>query len=296
MEMNGKKILNRLIVLFMAINVLLLICISLRKETQYKLSQTRINNITALLAEKQITLKEQLPEDFTPRAVATLSYTADHVTVRNDIVKAFFGNNLTDVNRSTENSKAYPGTKMYCFTKGQEQLAFDKENILYTNTSDGDLEGIGSRKEVKAMAETFIKRLGVGKLYKESHIDFKEEGNKLLVTYFPIFEGIPVFDLSIEMAIEGGQIKEAVINLGEVATAGESKQRIIPADLVLFGIEEYIPQESNMMIKEMTLGYKSLDKKGSNLWGKQIVPMYKIEVDGLEKPLFVNAYTNEMVK
>ncbi len=296
MEMNGKKILNRLILLFIGINLILFIFISIRRETQYKLSQTRINNIIGLLAEKGITVEGQLPMNFKPKLAATLSYTGDNVTVRNNLVKAFFGNNLSKVSRSTENSKEYFGAKVYCFTMQDEQLAFDKEKITYTNSDIKFSDTKPSIKEAKAKAEAFVKRLEVGKLYKEAYIEIKEEENKVVITYFPTFEGTPIFDLSIKMKIYKNGIESATIYLGEVSITDEGKQRITPIDLVLFGIEEYIPLESNIIIKDITLVYKILGKKGSNLWGEQIVPMYKIEVNGLEKPLFVNAYTNEIVK
>lgn len=296
MEMNGKKILNRLILLFIGINLILFIFISIRRETQYKLSQTRINNIMGLLAEKGITVEGQLPMNFEPKLAATLSYTGDNVTVRNNLVKAFFGNNVSKVSRSTENSKEHFGAKVYCFTMQDEQLAFDKEKITYTNASIKLSDTKPSIKEAKAKAAAFVKRLKVGKLYKEAYIEIKEEENKVVITYFPTFEGTPIFDLSIKMKIYEDGIESATIYLGEVSITDEGKQRITPIDLVLFGIEEYIPLERNIIIKDITLVYKMLGKKGSNLWGEQIIPMYKIEVNGLEKPLFVNAYTNEIVK
>lgn len=296
MEMNGRKILERLILLFIGINLILFIFISIRRGTQYQLSQTRINNIVGLLTEGGITLEAELPKEFAPKMSATLSYTGDNVAVRSNLVKVFWGNDLSKVSRSTENSKEHFASKVYYFNKEDERLAFDKEEITYTNTGVNLLGIKPSITEAKAKAEAFIKRLGVGKLYKNAYFEIKEEENSVIITYFPIFEYIPIFDLPIEMKVYENGIGSATIYLGEVNAANGKKQRITPIDLVLFGIEEYIPLEGNIVIKDITLGYKRLEKKGSNLWGEEIVPMYKIEVDGLEKPLFVNAYTNEIVK
>lgn len=296
MGMNGRKILNRLIILFLAINLILFILVSIRRGTQYQLSKTRVSNIVEVLAMKNITLEAELPKNFAPKSSGTLTYQGDSVATRNALVKVFFGSDLSKVLRSTEASEKNVSSKIYYFTKDNERLAFDKEEVMYTNSEAGLLAGKLSVSEAKAEAEAFVKRLEVGKLYNEAYVEVKQEREYILITYFPTFNDIPIFDLPIEMQVYTDGIKSAVIYLGEVNTIEDSRRIITPVDRVLFGIEEYIPDMNHIVIKDITLGYKKMQKKGSNLWGEQIVPVYKIMVEGLEKPIFVNAYTNEIVK
>ena len=174
-------------------------------------------------------------------------------------------------------------SKIYYFTKDNERLAFDKEEVMYTNSEAGLLAGKLSVSEAKAEAEAFVKRLEVGKLYNEAYVEVKQEREYILITYFPTFNDIPIFDLPIEMQVYTDGIKSAVIYLGEVNTIEDSRRIITPVDRVLFGIEEYIPDMNHIVIKDITLGYKKMQKKGSNLWGEQIVPVYKIMVEGLDR-------------
>ena len=296
MEMNGRKILNRLITLFIAINVILFVFLSVRRGIQYQLPKERVDNIIAVLADKNITVKCELPRDFKPKSSATLTYTGDSVSTRNDLVSTLFGSSPSKILRSTGAREEDPSSKIYYFTKEKEQLSFDQQEIVYVNSKVDVLTPKPSLPEAKRMAETFIKRLKLGQMYSSSYVEAREEEHCFHLIYFPVFNNIPLFDLPIEMKVFKEGIGSATLYLGEVNQIEDSKGRITPIDLVLFGIEAYIPENNHMVIEDITLGYKKIQKKGSNLWGEQIIPAYKIVIEGLENPIFVNAYTNEIVK
>lgn len=296
MKMNGRKILNRLIILFVAINVILFVFLSIRRGIQYQLSKERVNNIITVLADKNITFKCELPRNFEPKASATLTYTGDRVSKRNDLVSTLFGSDPSKIIRSTGTREEDPTSKIYYFTKGKEQLTFEEQEIVYVNSKVDVLTQKPSLSEAKRMAESFIKRLKLGQMYSSSYVEVREEEHCFHIIYFPVFNNIPIFDLPIEMKVYNEGIGSAVVYLGEVNQIEDSKGRITPIDLVLFGIEAYIPENNHMVIEDITLGYKKIQKKGSNLWGEQIIPVYKIVIESLENPIFVNAYTNEIVK
>lgn len=296
MEMNGRKILNRLIIIFIAINVILFVFLSVRRLIQYQLPKERMDNIIAVLADKNITFKCELPRDFEPKSSATLTYTGDSVAARNDLVSALFGSSPSKILRSTGSREEDPSSKIYYFTKEKEQLSFNQQQIVYVNSNVDVLTPKPSPLEAKRMAETFIKRLKLGQMYSSSYVEVREEEHCIDLIYFPVFNNIPIFDLPIEMKVYQEGIGSATLYLGEINQIKDSKGRITPIDLVLFGIEAYIPEKNHMVIEDITLGYKKIQKKGSNLWGEQIIPVYKIVIEGLENPIFVNAYTNEIVK
>ena len=179
------------------------------------------------------------------------------------------------------------------FTVGNEVLSFDKSRITYTNNTARDVSQAGTEVRAKRLAEQFVERLGKTKAYQEVDVILDEEAHEWKIIYYQNLEGSPVFDLSIEMIIDIDGVKKALIYLGEIKEEGIVE--IYPLDVVLFGIDEAIDLQDEIIITDITLGYKRLEEKGS-IWGEKIVPMYKIDIKGLETPLFVNAYTNEMVK
>ena len=89
-------------------------------------------------------------------------------------------------------------------------------------------------------------------------------------------------------------VASGTMYLGEIEITSEKGKEIYPIDLVLFGIEEYMLENQYTNISDITLAYKRA-KSEDNIWGQKIIPVYKIEFDGLDQALFVNAYNNEIL-
>ena len=51
-----------------------------------------------------------------------------------------------------------------------------------------------------------------------------------------------------------------------------------------------------MYITDVTLGYKVIDERNILLLGAQLIPVYKIQIKGLNTPIYVNAYTNKRIE
>lgn len=294
--MNGKKILNRLVIVFIIINLLLFGFNISKYYEQYSLSDMRVENILTVLEEEGIQVEAQLPRLYFPKTKATLNLISKDISTKEEVVKALLGGNLEGVTRSNLiGSNQTSNKRMY--KKGQEAIIFDGEQIIYTNEAIAEVGAMHSPQEIEKVCETFLKRIskvtGLTQNYKEYN-----EGEPQRIVYYPLFKGIPVFDLYIEFKVYEEGVRQITMKLGLLEAIEEQiqNQEIYPIDVVLFGVKEYLTQEKPLIITNITLGYSQNNEVKSSIWGEQVVPVYKIELSGLEKSIFVNAYTNEVLQ
>lgn len=296
-EMNGKKILNELIAIFIFLNVALFTFNVVKTVANYKLNQTRIDNVIYALEQKGIYLETQLPRSFTPKVQANLSDLVGSKTTveRYNIVNALFGDKSGEV-IVTKDSNA-PGSIIHKY--GSESLEFNKNTITYINTDTSNKENENmSIKNAKKACRAFIKRLNYSKVFKNAYIQYNEVENGLEMTFFQRYKGIPVFDTYITFKLTAGQIQKATMQLGKVCQLeGDMRKKVIyPIDLVLFGIDDELELKKPIYITNITLGYKAVDEKNIALLGAPLIPVYKIELKGLNNPIYVNAYTNKRIE
>ena len=107
--MNGKKILNKLIVIFILLNMLLFSTNVFKTIKSYRLDETRINNVIYALKQKEIYLETTLPRFFSPKRVGSLDKLIGSGTTveRYDIVKALFGNNNVIITKDINEIEKY---------------------------------------------------------------------------------------------------------------------------------------------------------------------------------------------
>ena len=292
--MNGRRVLNQLIKLFIVVNIVLLVIGIACKSNRYIVSQERIENITKLYEESGINIETELPKNFAPKYSASLTFKSNGVEIRDRVVKRFFANNLVDVKRSTEES-AESGENVLCYMLGNETLSFKENEVIYTNNTDRENAVRSSLQKAKNECLQLMKRIEDTKKQPVYFVLEEAEDTYWRLTYYPVIEGMPVMDSSMCFIVDDIGVKTAHIYLAELAIDDEAKQEIYPIDLVLFGIKEYLLQCNYTAIESIQMCYKRLENE-ENILGQQIVPMYKIKISGLEEALFVNAYTNERVK
>ena len=109
-----------------------------------------------------------------------------------------------------------------------------------------------------------------------------------------MLEDLPVMDSSLEFYVNSEGVMNAKMCLADIQVESSAKKDIYAADLVLFGIEDYMIENGYSEIEKVTLCYKQ-EENEENVLGQKIIPAYKIEIKGLEAPLFVNAYTNKLL-
>ena len=293
-EMNGKKILNQLIKVFLVINIVLLIVNYFSKSNQYILSGERIHNITRLLERNGIQVKAEILRNFAPKRPVSLMFMGNGVEIRDKVVKQFFGNDLKSVKRSTTQSKKNKNEKILYYILDDEILAFEHDKLIYMNGKNRNLESKPTLEQAKNMCSQLISRIDSTKQelnYKVTEEDYETFWK---LTYYPIIEDMPVLDSCMEFEVYNDGVAKAEMHLVSYEMTGD-KQDIYPADLVLFGIEDYMLENGYTSIEDISMCYKRAHSE-ENIWSQEIIPTYKIKVGGLEKPIFVNAYTNEMIK
>ena len=292
--MNGKKVLDRLIKLFVVLNLALFIFNYVSTNNEYLLSGERIEHITQLLEQEGIHINTELMRDYSPKKSADLQYIGDNISIRDEIVKSFFNKDLASVKRFKKESEINPGEEMRYYSLNGETLIFDKYALRYENESNKLGQVKPTIDGAKRMCMSLLKRISYGKMSDEYQIEVVEHEHYLTLTYFPKLEDIPILDAYITFDVYKQGVASGIMYLGKIELTNEEGKEIYPIDLVLFEIEEYILENQYTNISGISLVYKRA-KSEDSIWGQQIIPVYKIECDGLEEALFVNAYNNEIL-
>ncbi len=295
--MSGHKVLNRLIQVFIAVNMLLLIINAVKYKSSYVLSKDRVENITAILEQRGIIIDVPLPRVFAPKRKGTVIMPESTSEARERLVKALLCPNMDEVTISSNTNNNVYKKPSRIYTKDNISLVFTDDEVIYLNNTLSSRGKIDSLK-AKQLADWFITKAGLDKTFDNAYIEQQSESGQMLLVYYPRFEGIPVFDSQVRFYMAEEGITKAIMHVGEVEALKEAETRriIYPIDMVLFGIEESLDGLTPIRITDITLGYCALSTEGMDFLEKEIIPVYKITFDGLNEPIFVNAYTNKEIK
>lgn len=292
--MNGRRILRRLIGLFLAINGILLILNIKVKREEYFLSPQRLDYIVKVLEKQGIKVNSVLPNDYLPKQEGDLSFPG--MSARYTIEKDFFGSHMLHVKHAVGESKVNPssGQKIQYCSFDQEILAFDGDYIYYENQKISSSREKPTLKEAKRFCEALIKRvkIGEGEHYK---VEVEETEKEIFLTYYSVFNEVPVVDSYMTFKVCRKGVISAVFYVGDITVVNTEAKEIYPIDLVLFSLSPFIQEHQGTVIEKVELVYKRRSEE-QEIWGQEIIPMYKIVINSLEEPLFVNAYTNERLK
>lgn len=293
--MNGKRILVRLIWVFIGINLVLLGANYVVSSKEYKLSDERVANINAVLAMQGIDVQTDLPRDYEARETAHLNFNS--MASRYVIEKNFFGKHLVSVKHALGTSKLDPLSSekaQYC-TFNEDVLIFDGNAVCYERQTSSESHKTMSLREAERLAIIFMKRISPQLQPEKYRLESNREGNDWQLTYYPVLEKLPVLDSLMTFKIDAAGVKEATMYLGSIEIQGNERQALYPVDQVLFKVVDELKAQGVETITAVDLVYRRLLEE-ENMWGQKIVPAYKIEAIGLEKPVFVNAYSNEIIK
>ncbi|PHV70197.1 hypothetical protein CS063_12015 [Sporanaerobium hydrogeniformans] len=304
--MNGAKVLNRLLQLFVLFNLILCVINISKHVNAYVLSAKRIENIQAICESKGIILKTQLPRAYTPKKAGTILVKEMSAEESNHLAKGILNSALGEMTISTEahtqESSSLKGKKNRVYSKGNETLRFKGEDIIYTSHNKQKQYEKITVGQAQILCDGFIKRLSFSKTFNQGEREVKEKEGGIELTYYARFEHLPLFNSYLRFWVTDRGIEEAIIHVAQVDANKEvqTKKNIYPIDLVLFGIEEEIPiafnKDNPIYITDISLGYYTLTTEGMRILAEEIIPTYKITIEGLKEPLFVNAYTNKSIK
>lgn len=287
-----------MIQLFIVINMLLLIGNVVKTLQLYRLTDERTENILQVLERQKITIGCELPTYYFPKKQGMLGVETDTTALRDNTLRAMFGETMAGVLISTQpnEDRYFANTRVY--TKGSESLAFNEQAMVYINDAVDSNKSQVNLKEAHQLGKQFIKRLKYQKLFRNAYLEEKIGANSIEITYYPKFEGVPVFSSYVRLTITHGSVERAELRVREVSSLDTKgvRQTVYPIDQILFGIADLVEIEAPFTIESITMGYKSIDASSITIFGEQIVPVYKIGIKGLEVPIFVNAYTNMRIE
>ena len=295
--MNASRVLNRLIQVFLAINILLLAMNGTRIAASYVLSKDRIANITSILESRDIVMDIPLPRVFIPRRRGAIIIPESTAEAREKIVKSILSPNLEDIFISTKTNSQYDKKPSRVYTKNGATVTFSQDDIVYRNINVSEAKPV-KLITAKRICKDFINKVGLKKVFKSAYIEDLSTSDETRLIYYPKFEGSPVFDSYIHFRITRDGVAEAVMHMANIEAFKSINTRytIYPIDIVLFGIEDNLDLQKPVHITNIVLGYHSLGEEGMDILQQEIVPAYKISIEGLNEPLFVNAYTNKEIK
>ena len=287
--MNWSRGKNRLIILFLSINILLGWANYRKESTAYVLKETQLEDIKTVLEGNNIFVDSPIPKKYRPLSKLTVSPFQINGAIREDFVKKFLGT-LDGVTISIEAAKSPNEKPRRVYRKDQEYVTFEGENILYYNDSQA---GVGSQsiEVAQKTAEKWLDQMDYSP--RKMHRQVVEESGCIYVIYYDKFDRIPVFDSYIKLKITSLGVQEAEIHKVTLGEAIGEKQEIYSADQVFFYLINLIGKDEPTHIKDIMIGYALENPKGTHLIAEKALPFYQIILeDG--RIYYINAYNSEI--
>lgn len=293
--MNWNKALNVLILIFIGVNVILAGANYEKNISIYKLSPKRIENVVKVFNEENITINAMLPTDFRPcKSLWTEPFQMTS-EIRDQIVGSFFGKDKDRVMISQiASNMAYEKMKRV-YKLDTKSLMFGENNLFYQDESIALKEGNLSKSEAEKMAKSFLRQIGQDKKFKNAKSEYRSESYGAVVTYYEVYEGIPLFDSFAVFQITPEGVATFYEQNVKVVESSSEVTPLYPIDKVLYGLQDEEVFGETVTIEDISLGYGMENSEGMHILKEEAVPMYKIVLSGLDEPIFVNAYTNVVV-
>lgn len=289
--MKWDKALTYLIIMFLCVNIGLAIGNYNRSIRAYKLSDERIQNIASVLKNDEILIQAKLPINFRPMAPVWVLPFEITPAIRDILVENLLGSEKDIVISKETSSRPYEkGARVY--TKGSKELKFRTSYVYYQDASIAPSQDFLPENKAKDIAEDFIKRLKVTNIKKKSKIDYKSESYGASLTYYEVYDKFPLYGSYIHLKMTSEGVFEAAIHGNTVEDKANNKRAIYPIDKVLFKFRDEIDIDAQVVVDSIMLGYAIPSGVEMHILREEAIPMYKINLQGLDKPIFVNAYTN----
>lgn len=290
--MKWDKALTYLIIMFLCVNIGLAIGNYNKSVRTYRLSDRRKENITSVLKDNNVIVKTKMPTQFAP--VSSIWVLPVEVTpsVRDDLVKKLISSDGEGVRITKEMSELPYEQATRVYTKDEKELKFSTNYVYYKDSSIEVSNSFMPANKAKDIANEFLKKVDMLKNTKKLKIEHRNESYGASMTYYEVYDNLPIFGSYIHMKIAEDGVFEVILHGNTVGDKAQNKKPIYPIDTVLFGLMDEVDTSEPIIIEDMTLGYAVPSSVEMHVLREEAVPMYKISIQGLNKPLFVNAYTN----
>ncbi len=289
--MEWNKALNALIIVFIGINSLLGIANYNKYVKVYRIDATAQESIVAILNNKGIIVEAALPETFKPVDTVWCEPLQLEVKAREQLVSRVLGSDSDAIKISKEAiSEPYQQTALV-YRKAEEALVVAGNYIAYTNNGIQKNDGTIGKEQAQTSAAEFFNKIKLEEMFQNVKITYKIESYGMSVTYYELYNQLPIFDSYIRIEVTPEGVVSAVMQgFRQIEKIGTIKP-LQPIDQVLFDIEEQIERQPPFTISGIELGYSMNNKSGMHILEEEALPVYKLEIKGLIEPVFVNAYT-----
>lgn len=329
MNVNWEKGKNRLIILFLSINLMLGWANYKKVSGAYLLKDAQIHDIRQVMEMNNIFIDSEIPREYKPLQKLTVFPYQINSQARESLVKKLL-KTLDGVKISVQ-APVVPNDKpRRVYTRDEEVVIFEGETIFYhhlgmeqedppevlledliealeypinqelVTPSAIKIQAKEPEKEAKKqldvgaakkISEKWLKQMGYS--HKEMHIQATTQEDYLEITYYDKYEGTPVFDSYVKMIVTPLGIKDVEIHKVELGSITGERQPIYSADQVFFYLIQEIAGKGPVHIKEVMLGYALENPKGTHLIAEKAIPYYQVVLeDG--KTYYIDAYHNEM--
>lgn len=287
--MNWNKSKNKLILLFLGINILLGWVNYRKASSSYLLKGAQIQDIRQVMSENNMMVETAIPRRFKPLQKLTVFPYQMNSAEREEIVKRIFGS-LDKVKVSLEPAKEPDKKPRRVYTKDYQHITFEGEKVTYHHDEMG--EDVVDISTAKKMAEKWLRQAGYspGKM----HLQVIDEPKDWQIIYYDKYKDMPVFDSYVKLKITPLGIAHAKIHKVELGKSTGEKQAIYPIDQVFFYLMNLIGnQEKPVVIQDIMIGYGLENPKGTHLIAEKAIPFYQIILENGEI-YYINAYNNEI--
>lgn len=289
--MKWNKALNALIVMFLILNSVLGIGNYAKNIKAYRVSDERIASIKSILNDRGILFECEFPRNYKPVETLWIEPLEFVGEVRDRLIDQMFGKARIGVTISKENSKESYEQQALVYKKGEESVKIKHDKVIYENKTIQKKGGQMDKEEALKLAKKFVQRFNIQGSFEKVKIDYRIESYGAVVTYYEVYNRLPIFDSYIRMEITPDGIAVAEMQGAKLVNKMGTIKPLNPVDKVLFDIEEQIDQKPPLTIKDIQLGYSMKNKDGMHILEEEAIPRYKIIIKGLSEPVFVNAYT-----
>ena len=290
--MNWTKGKNRLIILFLSINILLGWANYRKSSAAYVLKETQVQDINRVLRENNVFIDTPIPKAYKPLPKLTVSPFQLDGGGREDFVRRLL-ETLDGVKVSIEAAKSPDEKPRRIYYRGEESVTFEGENILYRH---GQKQGVLAGEELgispaKDMARQWMVKMGYSP--RKMHMQVVEDGGDLNIIYYDKYDGIPIFDSYVKISISPLGIQEVQVHKVELGQVTGGKQEIYSVDQVFFYLMTLLSSDEPTHIKDIMLGYALENPKGTHLIAEKALPFYQVILeDG--RTYYINAYNSEI--
>lgn len=253
---------------------LVLMGLNIYKSFETRLTGSRINDISALLNSKGITITCSLPGRYKPMAeIGTSDYSFDFVKLEH----IFMGNEENVIRTDEYNSVV--------FISDKSRLSVKEGTISFTSSLESNIADVNGARQY---SDEIIKKINddFGN-YAFNSVSKTDEG--YIVKYYEKIGGKNVFSNFAYFTIKENNVAIA-LNYVKLGSEMSESKSIFAADEAIYSAINKIKEDSEKAnISSAELGYYVI---GSNYGANDYaIPFYLIAANG--KEYYVNAYTGE---